>query len=84
MNQSAAIAFRQLGKTAALTEYAKTFFQMTNKYTITHNSRQSLVTAESSLSALMEFAEFLKKNGQTSYQIEVSKNNNKLGVWVRA
>jgi len=52
-------------------------------YALTNNKAKKLLTAESSLAALIEESAELKKNGQTHFTLEISKEGQKLGVWVR-
>jgi predicted transcriptional regulator len=53
------------------------------RYTLTHNRQISTVHANSVLEALIDYSLFLKNNGQNKFQLEVTKDGQKLGVWVR-
>ena len=53
------------------------------KYTLTYNKLSTPVHANSYLEALIDKSVELKKNGQNKFQLEVSKDGQKLGVWVR-
>lgn len=77
------IISRQLGKTATTTEFLKQHFQSMKKYTLTHNRQTSTVHANSALEALIDYSLFLKNNGQNKFQLEITKDGQRLAVWVR-
>jgi hypothetical protein len=58
-------------------------FKNMKKYTLTHNRQTSTVHANSALEALIDYSLFLKNNGQNKFQLEVTKDGQRLGVWVR-
>ena len=53
------------------------------RYALTNNRQISTVHANSALEALIDYSLFLKNNGQNKFQLEVTKDGQKLGVWVR-
>jgi predicted transcriptional regulator len=74
---------RQHGKTAIVWEDIKKHYKMLKKYTLTHNRQTSTVHANSALEALIDYSLFLKNNNQNKFQLEITKDGQKLGVWVR-
>lgn len=77
------IVSRQLGKTALTTEFLKQHLQSMKFYTLTHNKTSQIVTADSSLTALIEASTELKKSGQNKFALEIHKDGQRLAVWVR-